>query len=374
MKHKYSKCLVSATKNLGERPQLLFFKDIYDEAQWLAEAIKEQLDEGIPLSHQCVLFRSMYLSIPLQSELAKRNIPYETFGGLKFYETAHVKDMLAHLKVLANPRDELSWNRALMLIERIGPKTAATLTDLITGHSAFEDIFGNVFAEHAKGYQYSAGLARLERCLKKICRDDMHVGDRFELVLKYYTPLLKDKYDDWHLRLNDLEALRQIAARYGSLEELLEDFAVEPPQRGVWNVEPETKEEEKPLILSTIHSAKGLEWESVFLMGLMDGVLPVSFALDSEEEVEEEQRLFYVAITRAKNRLFLTLHHEGTRGGISQFNKVSRFVDEENILKQLDVRDGTGRRRGEIIHEEEEEGLPLYDKQALYDRIIGFYK
>jgi DNA helicase-2/ATP-dependent DNA helicase PcrA len=374
MKHKYSKCLVSATKNEGERPRLLFFKDIYDEAQWLADAIKEQMDEGIALSHQCVLFRSMYLSIPLQSELAKRNIPYETFGGLKFYETAHVKDMIAHLKVLANPRDELSWNRALMLIGRIGPKTAATLTDLITGYSSFEDIFREVFAGHVKGYQYSAGLARLEKLIRKVHPDDVHVGDRFELVLKYYTPLLKDKYDDWHLRLNDLEALRQIAARYGSLDELLEDFAVEPPERGIWNVEPETKEEEKPLILSTIHSAKGLEWETVFLMGLMDGVLPVSFALDSEEEIEEEQRLFYVAITRAKNRLVLTLHHEGTRGGISQFNKVSRFVDEENILKQLDVMDGTGRRRGEIIREEEEEGLPLYDKQALYDRIIGFYK
>ena len=124
---------------------------------------------------------------------------------------------------------------------------------------------------------------------------------------------MKERFDDWHLRLNDLEALRLIASRYSSLEELLEDFGIEPPERGVWRIEPETKEEEKPLVLSTIHSAKGLEWDCVFLMGLIDGVLPVTFSLDDEESIEEEQRLFYVAVTRAKNRLYLTLHHEGQR-------------------------------------------------------------
>ena len=121
---------------------------------------------------------------------------------------------------------------------------------------------------------------------------------------------MKDKFDDWHIRINDLETLRQIAARYDELGDLLADFAIEPPDRAVLKVEPTAKHEERPLVLSTIHSAKGLEWDSVFLIGLAEGILPISFALDSEDEIEEEHRLFYVGITRAKNRLHLSLHHE----------------------------------------------------------------
>ncbi len=145
MKESYSKCLVSAHKIEGEMPRLLQFKDPYDEAEWVAESIKQGLDEGIPLHHHCVLFRSLYLSIPLQSELARRDIPYETFGGLKFYETAHVKDLMAHLKVIANPRDELSWNRVLMMIPQIGPKTAERLIEAFSPLPSLEEIIEKGF-------------------------------------------------------------------------------------------------------------------------------------------------------------------------------------------------------------------------------------
>ncbi len=374
MKNKYAKCLISAKRQTGQKIQLLFFKDVYEEAEWIADIIKEQMDEGMPLHQQCVLFRSMYLSIPLQSELSKRNIPYETYGGLKFYETAHVKDVISHLKVLANPKDELAWNRVLMLITRIGPKTAGMITDELIRHPSFQEIFSQVFPKYRKNHAYSEGLAKLEATLKRVYTEKINAGEQFEVILDYYIPHLKDKYDDWHLRLNDLEALRQIAMRYDSLEDLLEDFAIEPPERGVWTVEPETKEEEKPLVLSTIHSAKGLEWDTVFIMGLIDGVLPVTFSLDSEEEIEEEQRLFYVAITRAKNRLFLTLHHEGNRGGITQFNKISRFVDVPNVMSKLDFKDTTQPKRKEPSEKEAEETIPLYDKEALLEKIIHFYK
>jgi superfamily I DNA/RNA helicase len=159
--------------------------------------------------------------------------------------------------------------------------------------------------------------------------------------------------------------------RYGSLEELLEDFAVEPPEKGVWRVEPSTPDEEKPLTLSTIHSAKGLEWECVVLMGLMDGVLPVAFSLDHEDEVEEEQRLFYVGITRAKNHLFLSLHHEGYRGGITQFNKISRFVDVPNVLSKLATHGIFDAQRRDF-EEKVEKGPQLYDKDSLLRRVIDF--
>jgi DNA helicase-2/ATP-dependent DNA helicase PcrA len=232
----------------------------------------------------------------------------------------------------------------------------------------------HVFPHYTKNQKYSEKLNKLSEMLKTIYEDKMHVGEKFEVTLAYYIPLLKEKYDDWHIRLNDLETLRQISMRYGSLDELLEDFAIEPPERGVWRVEPETKEEEKPLTLSTMHSAKGLEWDTVFIMNLVDGILPITFSLDSEDEIEEEHRLFYVAITRAKNRLFLTVHHEGTRGGITQFNKFSRFVDIPNVFAKLDVEDTSKPIRKEISQREAKETPSLYDKKSLLERIIRFYK
>ncbi len=373
MKNKYSKCLVSAKKQVGEKPHLLFFKDAHEEGDRVAEMIKRQRDEGISLGHQCVLFRSQYLSIPLQAELSRRNIPFEVFGGLKFYETAHVKDVMSHIKILANPRDELAWGRVLMLIEGIGPRTSESITAEILSNTALDSILEMVFTRHEKGRRYSEGIKKLGALFKGAGNEALNVGERFSLVLDYYIPLLKDRFDDWHLRLNDLETLRQISMRYTSLEELLEDLSVEPPERGVWRVEPSRPDEEKPLTLSTIHSAKGLEWESVFIIGMMDGVLPVAFSLDNEDEIEEEQRLFYVAVTRAKNHLFLSLHHEGFRGGITQLNKLSRFIDVPNVLSKLRT-EGIAMAEGEAARREPREGRVHYDKDALLRRVMDFFE
>ncbi len=374
MKNKYSKCLVSAKKLIGEKPEVLFFKDAYNEADWIAGKIKEQRDEGIPFGHQCVLFRSSYLSIPLQAELSRRNIPFIVFGGLKFYEMAHVKDVMSHLKVISNPKDELAWNRALMLIEGIGPKISGRILKEITTCSSPQEIFEKVFYKYQKGYSYSEGLARLENALKTASDETLVVGDKFDIILDYYNPILEDKFDDWHLRANDLETLRQISMRYDALEELLADFAIEPPERGIWRVEPSTPEEEKPLTLSTIHGAKGLEWECVFLIGLMDGVLPVAFALDDEDEIEEENRLFYVGVTRAKNRLFLSLHHEGTRSGITQFNKISRFLGVPNVFTKLEPMGIPQQMIRQVGQRETEEDSYLYDKESLIRRVKDFLK
>ncbi len=165
MKHKYSKCLVSIRKKQGHKPQLLFLRDSHEEAEWVADRIKKQMDQGISLGHQCILFRSMYLSIAVQSELSERNIPYETYGGLKFYETAHVKDLMAHLKVISNPKDELSWNRALILIERIGAKTADSLTDEIVKYASLPEIIGHVLSKHVRKQSHGEGLSKLRAAL-----------------------------------------------------------------------------------------------------------------------------------------------------------------------------------------------------------------
>ena len=375
MRNKYSKCLVAVRKEAGETPKLNFFKNTYDEAEWIVSKIIELRNDGVTLSQQAALFRSTYVSISLQAELSKHNIPFEVYGGLRFYETAHAKDVMAHLKVLANIKDELAWNRVLMLIEGIGPKTAEKLFEKIMAQSTLKNVVEKVLRKSEKAHNFSAALQRLGTYLKSAAEGGVSTGELYGMALDYYAPLMKRKFDDWHLRANDLEALRQIAGRYTSLTDLLGDFAIEPPARGVWRVEPEAKGEEKPLVLSTIHSSKGLEWDTVFVIGLIEGVLPVSFALGDDEEIEEESRLFYVAITRAKNGLFLSLNHEGMRGGITQFNKISRFIDTRNVLANLDQKVILPPGAGEDTDFDEEDGItPIYDKDDLLRNVMDFFR
>lgn len=373
MDNKYSKCLISTRAGSGEKPKLNFFKNAYDEAAWIVDQINKLRSEGVEIHHQAVLFRSAYVSIPLQGELTKNGIPYQVFGGLRFYETAHVKDVISHMKIVMNHRDEIAWHRVLTLLEGIGPKTADRITEEILPKNSIREILDNVFVGSHKADKFSKSSSRLRFFLRNAAKDNLNPGVIYDMALDYYLPIMKEKFDDWHIRTNDLEALRQISARYDSLAEFLADFAIEPPDRSVWAVEPTAKDEEKPLVLSTIHSSKGLEWDSVFLIGLVDGVLPSSFALDDEEEIEEESRLLYVAVTRAKNKLFLSMNHEGTRGGITQFNKVSRFLDAPNILAGLDQK--------VIFDEDPERELdlngdrirPVYDKDSLLDEVIDSF-
>ena len=330
--------------------------------------------EGVEIHRQAVLCRAAYVSIPLQAELSRNSIPYQVVGGLRFYETAHVKDVIAHLKVIMNPKDEIAWHRMLTLIEGIGPKTADKIAEEILKKPSVRDITEKVLKDNLKMGKFLKRLAKLASYLRSASSYRLGPGSLYDIALDYYTPLLKEKFDDWHIRINDLETLRQIAARYDKLEELLADFAIEPPERGVWKVEPAANDEEKPITLSTIHSAKGLEWDSVFLIGLIDGVLPSSFSLDDSEEIEEESRLFYVAITRAKNRLFLSLHHEGTRGGITQFNKISRFLESPEVLAGLDRHLAFERSQADDIDLDENDGiLQAYDKESLLREVIDNY-
>ncbi|MCX5687418.1 MAG: ATP-dependent helicase, partial [Candidatus Omnitrophica bacterium] len=272
MSSKYSKRLVSNMKhNKGAMPQMWFFNDVYEEAMWIVKKMDELKDRGIPLEKQCVLFRSSYISIALQAELNKRGIPYQLMGGMKFYESAHVKDVMAHLKIAANLKDELSWHRALELIEGIGPRTSEKI---------LKDISAGCISKYEKGFKYSNGIQRFKLLTESLLDEKIKVGDKFEAVFDYYNPLIKTKFDDWNTRINDLEILKKIAYRYDSLQDLLSDFAIElpDPQEGIYHAE-----RKKQPTLSTIHSAKGMEWEAVFLIGLIDGVFPVSFSLSDEE-------------------------------------------------------------------------------------------
>jgi DNA helicase II / ATP-dependent DNA helicase PcrA len=370
MQNRYRKCLRAVKQDSGEKPYLIYFRDAYEEAAWVADRIKELYDEGMELSHQCILFRSSYITIPLQAELSKRNIPFAVYGGLKFYETAHVKDVIAHLKLFVNPKDELAWNRVLLLVDGIGPKTAERLLREIAACPTLDSILTGVFDKHLQERSgYSDGLARLRK-LMAAAESSTDSGERCQAVLDYYDPLLREKFDlDWHLRKNDLEALGQISGRYESLRDLLTDLAIEPPERAVKDFHDTVWE--RPLILSTIHSAKGLEWRNVFLIGAVDGVLPSSYATHDDDELEEEHRLLYVAITRAREHLYILVHHEGRNNGMHTFNRLSRFVDATNVRACLDQNYAFTRAGSETAEAVSGQG---YGKSELLAKLLGSMK
>lgn len=336
MKSKFSKRLVSAQEIGGDRPRLLLFRNSYEEAEWLAEKSRELREEGIPYCHQAVLFRSAYVSIPLQMELKKQGIPFTVFGGLKFYETAHVKDLISHLRVIANPKDDLSWLRILSLLDGIGAKTARNILANINFDLEFSVGIKNSFESFSQGKKYEKELGSLGVALGGAGAPEKSVYECFCILLEYYFPLLKEKYDDWQQRISDLEVMKGIANQYTCLRDFLADFTIDPPEKNGSSGGNNLIVEEKPLSLSTIHSAKGLEWECVFLIGLVEGVLPVSFALNDEEGIEEEHRLFYVALTRAKNILYLTAHYENRGFSYNQFNQISRFIDSPSVLSMIE--------------------------------------
>ena len=333
MEKAYEKHLKSAEGRKGEKPKLLYFKEPAEEAVFVVDAIQEFYHQGESLYEMAVLFRSSYLSFHLQTELAKRRIPFDVYGGKKFSDTAHVKDLLAFLKILANPRDELAWNRCLMLLPGVGPKTAQKLIGQLLTRSALVEMKA-VFDTLGENAKYKTQAVKWIKALVE-AKNAQNLGEAYLLLLSAYLPVLEDQYDNWQQRKKDLEMLAQIAARYQTIEELLTDFALEPPEREVSEVSGIYKEEGR-VTLSTIHSAKGLEWGNVFLIGMIEGLFPSAYALKSDEGLEEEMRLFYVAVTRAKSRLFLTLTHYGFAGGITQFNKPSRFLDQPGIQALLE--------------------------------------
>jgi DNA helicase-2/ATP-dependent DNA helicase PcrA len=363
MVRKHPKYLRPVRGDDAGRPQLVRFKDDQDEAEWVADRVKRLRDEGVPLSRQGVLYRSSHMSIRLQVALRARGIPFDVFGGLRFSETAHVKDVLAHLKVLLNPRDELAWNRVLRLLAGVGSVTADRLSARAAGATGMGGATEALLTTAAPSKAAAAGLVRLCEALRRAATLGAP-GPMFQSVLEYYEPLLRDHHDGWPGRLEDLNSLREIAGGYCGLAELLSDFSLEPPERSVARAVA-AADDEKPLTLSTIHSAKGLEWEAVFLVGVRDGALPSAKAMRDEEDVEEERRLLYVAVTRARTHLFLTVAHQGNEGGV--LHRLSRFLEPQGVTQLLDCESGTGRQSP--APGTPDDGLPVLGRDSLLRRL-----
>ncbi len=332
---KFSKKLFTR-KTGGVKPVLANAQSENGQSMFVVDKIQDLNASGVPLNRIAVLFRAGFHSFDLELELARERLPFIKVGGFKFTESAHIKDVLAHLKVIANPHDRISWYRILLLLEKVGPKTAQNIYEAIDKEKS--GYAGILTIELKSGI--SRRLSRLKQLFSNIDFGPLSVSEMGEIILHYYLPVLRDRYDDHPKRARDLEQLLTIMQRYNSLEQFLTDMTLEPPNTSMDGTFAETSPDNNRLVLSTIHSAKGLEWHTVFIIWALDGRFPSMHALNNEEDLEEELRLMYVAATRAQNNLFFTYpNNVYDRGSGMIFSMPSRFIDmiPDDILEKYYV-------------------------------------
>ena len=327
-KEKYTKTLFSTIES-SVKPALISAADMKTEAEFISQRVLElSEEENIPLNDICVLARSARMTYNLEIELAKKGIPYKKFGGMKFIETAHIKDIIAHLRVILNPSDIISYNRILLLLDGIGAQSANKLLPVLVSE--------NEITKANLPVRNPQSIIKLTDLIKSARGDILNPSKIVRQVIDYYMPILQDKYDDYTKRQKDLEHFLNLSEKYMSLEDFLSDLALEPPDTSVTDVE-EGANKDEYLTLSTIHSAKGLEWKAVFIIGAVDGRFPSMFSFNSDEELDEELRLMYVAVTRAKTHLAITypidMYDYSTNMVLS---KPSRFLDDigQDILER----------------------------------------
>lgn len=307
----------------GEKPYIYIASDNFKEAQFIVHKVLELYDEGQSLSDIAVLYRSSYLAQDVELELLKKNIPYMTFGGLKFLQRAHIKDILAWLKILENPLDEISWQRVILMHEGLGTATFQQLWQKMRSYpQPLQAVTGEQISppRGLKGWKSLVGtLRQLEDA------DRENVPWLIQIILEsHYGKYLKEKYpDDFAERIMGIERLAAYGSRCASLREFLESLILE--EALIMEDLKEENPEKEYLTLSTIHSAKGKEWKTVLLIGLNEGRFPTSQGI---KNIEEERRLFYVAATRAKDYLYLTSSREEYRGWGSYLSGPSSFIRE----------------------------------------------
>ena len=375
MRSPLAKPLASAVDPAGETPALRLMRDDEAVAQHVADVLQEQLDGPDGLRGIGVLYRSAYLSLPLQGELVRRRIPFQVFGGRRITELAHVRDVLAYLRLLHDPYDELAWMRVLKLLPGVGAVTAAAMFRDFTDRDALDATgeadplvrAGNRAARFG-GTRASEAIRSLTDLFSGV-RQAASLLDTYDRVVAAYAPLMQKRFDNARVRRADLEYFRIVVAGYDELEQLLADLALDPELgRKVEEGAAEAGEGIAPVTLSTIHSAKGLEWEHVFVIGVSDGELPSRHALRAHDvdaaaaALEEERRLLYVALTRAKRRLDVVHAVYGQRGMLD----VSRFLREPRVMASFRLVDGS-----RMPGRDEEAAPNAIDRAALAAQLRG---
>jgi DNA helicase II / ATP-dependent DNA helicase PcrA len=297
---KYSKCLFTQ-RGGGRVPVLVTAASENAQSHYVANEILRLKNQGLALSRIAVLFRASFHAFDLELELNRAALPFKKVGGFKFTESAHIKDLLAHLKIVAAPRDEISWHRVLQLIEKIGPQTAHRIYEavILEGGGAMGLLTAPLKIKN------KTALDPLKEMIAAMEASPSSVARWGELALAYYLPYLQAQYDDHPRRLRDLEQLLAIMERYQQLDDFLSDMVLEPPNTAVNDNLVDTARVKESLTLSTIHSAKGLEWDTVFIIWALEGRFPSMRSMDNPADLEEERRLMYVAATRAQRDLHI---------------------------------------------------------------------
>jgi len=326
---RYAKQLWS-TRAGGQRPQLITCKDETEQDDLVVSRVLEHVEQGIPLRRQAVLFRAASHSNSLELLLTRRNIPYHKYGGLRFLEAAHVKDLIAILRIAENPRDEMAWFRILQLLEGVGPATAAAAIEHLGKHRFDPSTIASAPApEPARRPIQQLGL--LFKDLATL--DGQEVALQIDRIRRFYLPILQRVYENPQPRADDIEHLQQLAGGQRTRQRFLTDLILDPPASTGDLAGPPTRDEDW-LVLSTIHSAKGCEWDVVYLIHAADGCLPSDMATGSADQTEEELRLTYVAMTRARDFLYITwplryYHKFFKRGDGHSYAQCCRFFTRD---------------------------------------------
>jgi DNA helicase-2/ATP-dependent DNA helicase PcrA len=336
-RRQFPKTLRAARPSLGLAPALVPCHDADQQAAFVASRILELRDEGVSLKESAVLYRSHYHSLELQLELTRRGIPYRVRSGVRFFEQAHIKDVISYLRLIVNPRDELAWKRVLRLIPNVGAATANRIWERIAYAPDPLALVARGDAD-AAATKRGTGWAEFRALVEELNRDETRAspGRQIELILaRGYEAYLAANYENAEARLEDLRQLAHYSARYNSTAEFLSELALISTERyGA----PQTlsgedvvmgDDEDELLTLTSVHQAKGLEWRAVFILWAADGKFPSPRSLRDAEGEEEERRLWYVALTRARDQLYISyplMVTDYSRQTVVQ--RPSRFITE----------------------------------------------
>lgn len=325
---RFTKDLWSARRE-GQKPIIVTCKDEASQDKFVVDKILEHYEQGVPLHKQAVLFRAGHLSDSLEIELTRRNISYHKYGGLRFLEAAHVKDLISFLRVVENPSDEIAWFRVLQMIDGIGPATAGKIINHVS--KAHDPRALKTFAPPAAA---KAGWTELGQLMDDLVTvGESNPAAQVQRIRSFYDDIMAQRYENAQARRRDLEHIEQVASGYKSRRQLLTDLTLDPPN-STSDIAANPLKDEDWLVLSTIHSAKGCEWDVVYVIHVSDGCLPSDMATDNDKEIEEELRLAYVAMTRARNFLYVTwplryYHKWGSYTDKHVYSQISRFISDD---------------------------------------------
>jgi DNA helicase-2/ATP-dependent DNA helicase PcrA len=325
-----------STRGSGARPSYVTVDDLTSQAEYVATQILQRREAGVALRRQAVLFRNSSASDLLEVELARRKIPFVKYGGLKFLEAAHVKDILSVLRWCDNPRNTLAAFRVLQLLPGMGPVNARKVVDLLDAQpGSFEGLKG-----YAPPQAMSVDYNKLATLLRTVADPQRPWPGQVRQARDWYQPHLERIYEQVHTRVGDLDQLEQLSGQYPSRERFLTELTLDPPNAS-GDLAGSPNQDEDYLVLSTVHSAKGMEWDTVFILNVVDGSFPSEFATGRADLVDEERRLLYVAMTRARNELQLCaplrfpLTQQAKSADGHVYGARSRFLSDK-VLKTLE--------------------------------------